>query len=301
LTGILSGLATLVNPYGFKLHVHIYRYLSNRFLMDHIDEFQSPNFHYVAQKCFAGLLLLALVALAVKRREASSARVSQTLLVLFAVFSGLYSSRNLPVSSLLLILVIGPWLSEAMERFADRRVAGREFASTQFLQRMGAIEFTLRGHLWPIVAIVLSCWIAAQGGKLGARQVMDAHFDAKRFPAAAVSYLEAQGVEGPILSTDSWGGYLIYRLYPRARVVVDDRHDFYGEEFLKSYLKMVHVEPAWQDFLQQHPAHYLLVPRDSALANILRESASWQAIHSDDVAVAFVPNPGGAGVQNRSH
>ncbi len=70
LTGILSGLATLVNPYGLRLHVHIYRYLSNRFLMDHIDEFQSPNFHYVAQKCFAGLLLLTLVALVVKRREA---------------------------------------------------------------------------------------------------------------------------------------------------------------------------------------------------------------------------------------
>ena len=62
--GVLSAAATLVNPYGFKLHVHIYRYLSNRFLMDHIDEFQSPNFHYVAQKCFAGLLLLTLLALA---------------------------------------------------------------------------------------------------------------------------------------------------------------------------------------------------------------------------------------------
>ena len=61
-----------MNPYGWKLHVHIYRYLSNRFLMDHIDEFQSPNFHGVAQKCFAGLLLLTLVALALKRREAGA-------------------------------------------------------------------------------------------------------------------------------------------------------------------------------------------------------------------------------------
>jgi len=103
--GIVSAAATLVNPYGYKLHIHIYRYLSNRFLMDHIDEFQSPNFHYVAQKCFAGLLLLTLVALAAKRREAG---VSQGLVVLFAVYAGLYASRNIPVSSLLLILVIGP-------------------------------------------------------------------------------------------------------------------------------------------------------------------------------------------------
>ncbi len=291
LTGILSGLATLVNPYGFQLHVHIYRYLSNRFLMDHIDEFQSPNFHYVAQKCFAGLLLLTLVALVTRKRETSQASISQVLVVLFAVYAGLYASRNIPVSALLLILVIGPWLSETMERFADRRLAVQGLASTRFLQRMEAIEFSLRGHLWPIVAIVLSCWIAAHGGKLGAKTLMDAHFDGKRFPVAAVNYLKEKDVPGPVVSPDSWGGYLIYRFYPERKVVVDDRHDFYGEEFLKSYLKMVHVEPGWQDFLRQNAAHCVVVPKDSALANILAETAGWKAIYSDDVAVVFVPTP----------
>jgi hypothetical protein len=281
LTGVLSALATLVNPYGFKLHIHIYRYLSNRFLMDHIDEFQSPNFHYVAQKCFAGLLLLTLVALAVKRREVGAGR---GLVVLFAVYAGLYASRNIPVSSLLLILVIGPWLSEAMERLAAKR---REFSSKDFLGRMGAIELTLRGHLWPIAAVVLTCWIAAHGGKLGATPMMDAHFGEKRFPVAAVDYLEKHNTQGPLVSPDYWGGYLIYRLYPRVRMVVDDRHDFYGEEFLKSYLKMVRVEPGWQDFLQQHPAQCVLLPEDSALANILLETPGWKVVYSDDAAVIF--------------
>ena len=148
--------------------------------MDHIDEFQSPNFHYVAQKCFAGLLLLTLVALAAKRREVSA---SQGLVVLFAVYSGLYASRNIPVSSLLLILVIGPWLSDAMNAIgrsrANRGSMARARTSRKFLQRMEAIELSLRGHLWPVAAIVLTCWIAAHGGKLGARQLMDAHFDAQ--------------------------------------------------------------------------------------------------------------------------
>ncbi|MGA8501751.1 MAG: hypothetical protein WB683_09405, partial [Candidatus Sulfotelmatobacter sp.] len=290
LTGLLSGLATLVNPYGFQLHVHIYRYLTNRFLMDHINEFQSPNFHYVAQKCFAGLLLLTLVALAVKKREAAQAHASRTLVVLFAVYSGLYASRNIPVSSLLLILMIGPWLSEAMERFGSRRMAGRGFASPQFLQRMEAVEFSLRGHLWPVAMVVFTCGIAAHGGNLGAKPLMDAHFDAKRFPVAAVNYLEAQDedVQGPLVAPDDWGGYLIYRLYPRVRMVIDDRHDFYGEEFLKSYLKMMNVGPGWQDFLQQNQARCVVVPKDSALANILAETAGWKAIYSDDVATAFV-------------
>ena len=259
IAGILSAVATLVNPYGFKLHIHIYQYLTNSFLMDHIDEFQSPNFHYVAQKCFAGLLLLTMVAFAAKRRKVSA---SDGLLVLFAVYAGLYASRNIPVSSLLLILVIGPWLSDGMERLAERVAAA---------------------------VIVMTCWIAAHGGKMGIEQLMDAHFDAKRFPARAVDYLEKNGIAGPTLSPDYWGGYLIYRLYPRARVVVDDRHDFYGGEFLKSYLKMVHVEPGWEDFLRQHPAGCVVVPKESALANILAETADWRRTYADEAAVVFVP------------
>ena len=120
---------------------------------------------------------------------------------------------------------------------------------------------------------------------------MDAHFDAKRFPVRAVDCLEKQNVQGPLVSPDYWGGYLIYRLYPRVRVVVDDRHDFYGEEFLRSYLKMMHGEPGWEVFLQQHQALCTVVPKDSALANILAETPGWQPIYGDDVAVVFVRRP----------
>jgi len=299
IVGILSAGATLLNPYGFQLHAHIYRYLSNRFLMDHIDEFQSPNFHYVAQKCFAGLLLLTLMALAAKGREFKRVSASHGLVVLFAVYSGLYASRNIPVSSLLLILVMGPWLSDAIAPLVESRRTSRQtsLASTGFLGRMEGIELSLRGHVWPVVAIALTCWIVTHGGNLGGRQLMDAHFDSKRFPVAAVSYLEKQDVQGPVLSPDSWGGYLIYRLYlyhnhmEPMKVVVDDRHDLYGEEFLKSYLKMIHVQPGWDEFLEQHQTQCVLLPKDSALASILLETSDWKAIYGDDVAAAFIRTP----------
>jgi hypothetical protein len=292
--GLLTALATFVNPYGWKLHLHIYRYLSNRFLMDHIDEFQSPNFHGVAQKCFAVLLLLTLVALAVSPRDEQGRRTSLAhgLVLLFAVYSGLYASRNIPVSALLIILVIGPRLSNAYQRLAatlTKRNASRYQppSSRHFLERMQTIESIVGGHLLPIAAIVLTCWIAFHGGKLGSTPLMAAHFDSKRFPVTAVSYLEEQNFGEPVLTPDYWGGYLIYRLYPQTKVVIDDRHDLYGEEFLKSYLKMMHVEPGWQDFIGEHNVHLILVPRDSALANILRETGNWKAMSEDDVAVTF--------------
>ncbi len=289
----LSALATFVNPYGWKLHVHIFRYLSNRFLMDHIDEFQSPNFHGVAEKCFAVLLLLTLVALAADRRGVAKRRLSEMLLLLFAAYSGLYAARNIPVSSLLLIWVIGPKLSgaivTAVGSFAKKGPMARSqgVESEPFLRRMQILDSGLHGHLWPVAAAAVICWVAFHSTALGGKSLMNAHFDRKRFPVAAVDYLAKRRAEGPLFAPDYWGGYLIYRLYPGTKVVIDDRHDFYGEPFLRSYLKTIHVEPGWEEFLDQHPAAYLVVPKTSALASILLETPRWQPIYSDDVTTVF--------------
>jgi hypothetical protein len=298
----------LINPYGWKLHAHIYHYLSNRFLMDHIEEFQSPNFHGVAQKCFAVLLLLTLAAVALTKRKDGSWIVSEVLIILFAVYSGLYASRNLPVSALLLILVMGPRLTNALEslyeKFDRKRLAAQGSplqAQKPFLSRMQSIDSALQGHLWPLAASLFILWIVFQGGKFGATTVMNAHFDAKRLPIAAVDLLKAQGVTAPVFAPDSWGGYLIYRLYPQIKVVVDDRHDFYGEDFLKDYLKTMHIEPDWKEFLSAHDVRVIVVPKGSALASILRETPSWRPVYADDVASVFEPSALPLKLQNSSH
>ncbi len=292
LVSVFSAAATFINPYGWKLHLHIYRYLSNRFLMDHIDEFQSPNFHGVAQKCFAVLLLLTFVAFAFKPRSSNRTRVDEILLILFAVYSGLYASRNIPVSALLVILVIGPRLSTGLQELAPKLLNRRhDNSAPTFVRRMQAIEFSLHGHLWPIAALLLTGWISFHAGRLNSHPLMNAHFDAKHFPVTAVTYLQQHNTKDPIFIPDYWGGYIIYRLYPRNRVVIDDRHDFYGAPFLKSYLNTMHLEPGWQDFLNQQDVRCLLVPKDSALANILLETPAWKLIYSDDVASAFTRNP----------
>lgn len=291
--GVAAGVSTLVNPYGWNLHSHIYHYLSNRFLMDHIDEFQSPNFHGVAQRCFAALVLIAFVAMGARARRV---RLSEGLVVLFAVYSGLVASRNIPVSSLLLAMVAGPLLSEGLAKIRWLRFRGRSgllhgeqrgAAFPTFFARMAAVESGLRGHLWAVLAVILCSWVVLHGGVAGSKKLMDAHFDATRFPEKAADFVAHQGSLEPVLGPDYWGGYLIYRLYPRILVVADDRHDLYGEEFFKAYLKMVHVEPGWDRLIREQDVHRALMPNGSAVANILAESAEWQVIYKDDVAVLF--------------
>jgi hypothetical protein len=50
---------------------------------------------------------------------------------------------------------------------------------------------------------------------------------------------------------------------------------------------MMHVEPGGQEFLRMHPASYVLLPRDSALAKILVAGGGWRQVYGDDVAVVL--------------
>ena len=301
---LTSAAATLANPFGWRLHAHIYRYLSDRYLMNRIDEFRSPNFHGWAERSFAIIVMLALIAFAGSRvGDRGKLRLSHLLVVLLAVYAGFYSSRNLPVSSMLLLLITGPILWKNFAALADQATAplslrGIVARISGFSDRMGAQEMQLRGHFWPVVAVAFALAICLQGGWLGSRQVIHAAFNPQKMPVAAVAFLQNEGqgnVSGmepvsspPVFSTDAWGGYLIYRMYPARKVVVDDRHDLYGSSRIRQYLILTQGETGWQGVLQEWQIRTALLPADSTLSNLLRElPREWRVVYEDSVAVIF--------------
>ena len=284
---VLSFLATFLNPQGYKLHAHIYHYLSNRFLMNHIDEFRSPDFHGVAQECFAILLVVTIIAFYVAHGKLRS---SQLLIVLFASYGGLYASRNLPVASILLILVAGQLLSAAAcDAASNAEVSDRTRSFLArcgaFSLRMGSLEQSLRGHLWPAAALVFGLLVCIHGGRIGSHQLVSAHFDDKRFPVQAAEVIAERGIHEPIFTLDSWGGYFIYRFYPNMKVFVDDRHDLYGEQFLREYLTAIRLAPGWDRILNEQHINWVLMPQGSSLANMLEVTRQWKIVHSDQVAI----------------
>ena len=289
-TGAASAVATLANPFAWNLHAHIYRYLTDRYLMNRIAEFRSPDFHGWAQRCFAILLLLTLVALAGHRRKI---RLSHVLVTLLAVYTGLLSSRNLPISSMLLVLVIGPLLWDSLGLLAVRPAAwgwirGGVRRIVEASGRMGAQELSLRGYLWPAVAVIGALVICVNGGWLGSRRVIDAHFDQTKVPVGAANFLQSEASNEAIFSTDTWGGYLIYRLYPARQVVVDDRHDLYGSDKIRDVLILMQGEPGWREVLEKWHIQTVLLPSNSTLANLLHELPhDWRVTYHDHVAVVY--------------
>ena len=295
LAWVTSAMATFVNPFGWRLHAHIYRYLTDRYLMNRIEEFHSPNFHGWAERCFAVILMLLIIAVAGRR---SRIRLTHLLVVLLAVYAGFYSSRNLPISSMLLVMILGPILWNRFLAIGElpgawpwvRKGAVR---ISEFSDRMGAQEIELSGHVWPVVAVTFALAICVQGGWLDTRHVIRSEFDAKKIPVAAVAFLQEETLNNrpltqPVFSTDAWGGYLIYAMYPDRKVVVDDRHDLYGSGRIREYLILTQGEPGWLNILDKWQIRDALLPNGSTLANLLRELPQvWRVAYQDKVAVVF--------------
>jgi hypothetical protein len=289
LVSLLSLLASFLNPYGYKLHLHIYQYLSDRFLMNSVTEFQSPDFHGVAQQCFAVLLLVTIAALASARRKPGP---TQLLVILLAAYSGLFAARDLPVSSMLLTLIVAPLLSESAAQASENADIAPRLRSLflrlhSFGVRMQRLEVNFQGHLWLIIVFALGLWACMHGGRLGSTQWINAYFDGKHFPVETAEVIAQRDIREPIFCPDQWGGYLIYRLYPQTKVLVDDRHDLYGDQFFKDYLRVVFVQPGWNKVLDERRVNWVLVQKNSSLGTILEQTPGWKLIHEDETAVLF--------------
>jgi len=285
----LAFAASFVNPYGYRLHIHIYRYLSDRFLMSQISEFRSPDFHGAAQQCFAVLLIITIVTLVTTRQRLAPSRI---LLLLFAAYSGFYATRNLPTSSLLIALIIAPLLSDTVAQVGKSLTVAsglRKLFSRidSFGTRMGNLDAAFSGQVWIVIVLALGLWACMHQGRLGSTRLVNAYFDDKKFPVEASDYISGHHIREPVFSLDYWGGYLIYRLYPETKVAVDDRHDLYGDQFIRDYLQIVLVQPTWEKRLDQIGVNWILVPRWSSLANMLRLTPNWVAVHEDGTAALF--------------
>jgi hypothetical protein len=148
-----------------------------------------------------------------------------------------------------------------------------------FAQRMDEQELQLRGHLWPALVVIAALAVCLHGGRVASRQLVQARFDPEHLPVKAAEYLAQEQSAQPVFTPDSWGGYLIYRLYPDRRVVMDDRHDLYGEDRVRDYLVLTQVEPAWKA---------VLFPRNSTLVGILRQlPRDWKVVYEDKLTVVM--------------
>jgi hypothetical protein len=281
------GVATFVNPYGYRLHLHIFQYLADGFYRRNVMEFQSFNFQSGQARYFE--ILLALGAAAAFRRLRRG-RLAWPLLFAAWAHLALYSTRNVEIFALLAAVPAAALVSRGVRRAPHMRLAPRlrrPFGGlASFTREWNAVDSAPRWHAVSVAAMLaLAALIYAPRPPPAFR----AAYDPKSFPVAAADQLEQAGLYGGVFTEDLWGGYLIYREYPRGRVFIDGRSDFYGAEFAGKYIKAVNAQTGWEGYLNRFGVRTVLLPPDAPLAGALKESSAWHLVYDDGVALIFRP------------
>ncbi|HEY3741615.1 MAG TPA: hypothetical protein VGL53_17305, partial [Bryobacteraceae bacterium] len=107
------------------------------------------------------------------------------------------------------------------------------------------------------------------------------------FPVDLIHKRQQMLAESRLLTTDQWGDYLIYLNYPKQRVFVDGRSDFYGPEVGNQYLQLLQGQYQWKSLLEKHGFDHVLAPLDWPLASLLKSDPDWKLLDDTGKAVLF--------------
>jgi hypothetical protein len=277
--------ATLVNPYTYHLHEHIYRFFTESYHFDNINEFQSISFHGLMGKYLECILLLGAVSagwLMVKNRNFTA-----LLLVAGWGHLALYSARNIPILAIAAAPIMAQALNEMLAGVERGRVAGWLRRSVAGF-RNTALDFGETDGIWRVHALSIAgaALVALLLASPNATGKLKAEYDPQRYPSKALALLKANP-DARIFTDDEWGDYLIFNLYPAQKVFVDGRSDFYGQAFEEKYLDLMRVKYDWEQTLDQYNIDTVVLSPSAALASTIKESSQWRSVYDDTVAIVF--------------
>jgi hypothetical protein len=254
-------LATLVNPYGFRVYVPVFEAvtLTKPFLF--LQELEAPRFRSV----FDWTMLAVTLGGAYTLGRSGFRRAFPTLLLPCGAFLSFRAARDVwfvVVVALMIMAAHGPKAGRVVERLAAR---------------------------WRFVVAVAVAAVAAVIVPLRVSRPALEQALAQRFPETAAAIVEQHGYAGIIYNDYDWGGYLIWRL-PTLMVNMDGRNPLHGDTRILRSVATWSGREGWDKDPELAAAGIVIGNRKSALVSLLRRDARFDLVHEDEVAVVFVPH-----------
>jgi hypothetical protein len=267
--------ASAVNPYGLMEHRHLVRYLSADWIRNLIEEFQSPRFQangmFYFELLLAGGILVAARLLA--RKEIASA-----LLLLAWAHASLISVRHIPVFAIVCLPLAGRELTMLRDHWIE---SGRWTGIGKVFRSLGTDHGPglQRLSMWALVAVLALLIFPIGAGRFS--------FPEAKFPRSFIERNSGLISQSRVFTLDGWADYLTYRFYPRQRIFIDGRSDFFGKDLSEKYLQVINGKSGWDDVLRHYNVDLVLVPAQSATASLLRLKEDWTLIEESDGVVLF--------------
>lgn len=114
------------------------------------------------------------------------------------------------------------------------------------------------------------------------------------FPKAAVDFILENDLPGNLLNDFNSGAYLIGRAFPKRKVFIDGRTEFYGPDFFKKYLDALKGDIiVFSDIVQKYQISgvFISMARENSLPPLvghLYKNLQWQLVYFDDSGIIFL-------------
>ena len=267
-------LTTLINPYGYHILLFPFRLTSNKYIMDNIIEFFSPNFH--DPLVFKYLLVLMITVFAISRKRLN---IIELMLTVLFTYMALYSLRYIPLFAIIVAIILVKQAEYIINQSDTRFMSFMKKRA----ERISSVDLSAKGHLWPVAGILVVL-VSLTNGNVVHR------FDDKTMPVAAVDFMRQEHFKGNMFNNDEFGDYIIYKAWPEYKVFFDGRSDMYGAERIKEYYKITRIEPGWEDVLKKYDINWIIYNDKSTLSQFLLQRDDWRLIYADKVANIFMRN-----------
>lgn len=266
---ICSLLAVLAGPSPIQRLLYPMGYFSGHIPTGLVLEFRSPNFLRPGMWPYDLLLLMLLTAMILGRKRMP---ISQWAILLLTLFLSVRSIRHVPLFGIIAAPVLAIQINAVLEHYAER---GRSFRELQ--------------GWWPVNLLLLLVIPALIVLKMPRVNTEESCVRYGMYPTEACQFLLDQPVrgEGRLLNNYDWGGYLIYKLYPKYKVSIDGRADLHYGHMTSAIKDFEAMSPEWEAFVENVNPDVILLPANKPVGEALRENPKWTVVHEDDVAVVF--------------
>ena len=260
-----------LNPNGFRMFSYPFETLRSPSMAQFIQEWASPNFHEVTFLPLALFIFLLLGAFALSPKRA---RASEVFLIFVTGLGALRSARHIPIFA----LIAAPIFAEQLWALISARGWDLRLTAPEGSTPRTAVVFGLLLLFAPAVLDValIKHFVSNQPA-----------YEAQKYPQAAVDFLDAKKLPGPMYNWYDWGGYLIRRLHGEHPVYIDGRADVYGDQFMYEAFNIHDGGNGWDQSLDRFSIRTVLIAPDVPLASLLRRNEQWQKVYEDHQAVIF--------------
>lgn len=114
-----------------------------------------------------------------------------------------------------------------------------------------------------------------------------------QMPYSAVKYLRDENINGNIFDFYTWGGYLSWQL-PDSKVFIDGRMDNFfvsGESFLSEFVYIHQMKEGWYEKLISYHTDLVLIPTEWTKHQEYLQKFGWEVLVEDELSILMKKTP----------